>query len=383
MRGKHDLHPSYFGLCQLILLFALIHGGQPNARCNWIFFVAIFILYSYSVLFCASDSGGADFALITSLLHLIPTASDYILLRNHQPELRKIGQKKPSSEMTFAERFVWAVSLITTARGLGWAHEPKGQVIPPRPTASRRKFIASQFLWIIFYYIIFDTAGIHIQQNPCFKKGGPSLTAFGLWWRATGWAYIILLYSTMSGVHIMMSIVSVAIRLYEPGDWPHMFGSPLTAYTVRKCWGRVWHQTHRKTFTTHSNFLASALRLPKGTFTTYFKLFTSFFISGILHAGADYALHQNFTQGTSIQFFALQAVGITFEDAVIAIGCRLGYKQSKAFKLIGFIWVFAWFTFCLPIWLDPQVHAGTIDEPRVSLIRMLFEKSLARFSEIA
>lgn len=38
MRGKHDLNPIFFGLSQLILPFALIHGVQPNARGNWIFF---------------------------------------------------------------------------------------------------------------------------------------------------------------------------------------------------------------------------------------------------------------------------------------------------------------------------------------------------------
>ena len=130
---------------------------------------------------------------------------------------------------------------------------------------------------------------------------------------------------------------------------------------------RFWHQTHRKTFTSHSNFLASALHLPKGTFTTYFKFFTSFFISGLLHAVAEYAIHQHFSEGSSIRFFVLQAVAITFEDAVIAIASCLGYK-SKAFRLIGFIWVFTWFTFSLPIWLDPLAHAGTMDETgRVSL----------------
>jgi len=83
-------------------------------------------------------------------------------------------------------------------------------------------------------------------------------------------------------------------------------------------------------------------------------------------------LFQNFSEGTSIRFFLLQAAGITLEDAVIALGSRLGYKESNAFKLIGFAWVFAWFTFSMPIWLDPEVHAGLVDEGvKVGLIRLL------------
>ena len=135
---------------------------------------------------------------------------------------------------------------------------------------------------------------------------------------------------------------------------------------------RVWHQMLRRILTSHVNFIANVLHLPRGTFTTYFKLFATFFLSGLLHAIGDYILLQNFSQGTSIQFFLLQAVGITFEDAIIALASRLGYKESNAFKLIGFAWVFAWFPFSLPMWLDPQMHAGLIDERAdVGVIRLL------------
>jgi len=114
--------------------------------------------------------------------------------------------------------------------------------------------------------------------------------------------------------------------------------------------------------TSHANFLANVLHLPKGTFATYFKLFTAFFFSGLVHAVGDYMLFQNFSEGTSIQFFLLQATVITLEDAVIALASRLGYRESNAFKLIGFAWVFAWFTFSMPMSLDPQVKAGILEE---------------------
>ena len=142
MRGKHNFHSSFFSICYLILLFALIHGGQPNVRSNWIFFILIFILYNYTVFFCASATVTSDFTTIMSYLHLVPTASNYILLRNHQPELRQIGQKKATSEMSFTEHLMWAISLLTTTHGIGWAHEPTAH-IPRRPRASRKKFIAS------------------------------------------------------------------------------------------------------------------------------------------------------------------------------------------------------------------------------------------------
>ena len=103
------------------------------------------------------------------------------------------------------------------------------------------------------------------------------------------------------------------------------------------------------------------------------QLSTSLFISGLIHAAADYSLHQNFSEAQFIQLFVLQAAAITFEDALIAVASRLGYKESKGFKLIGFIWVFAWFACSTPMYFNHQVQAqGTVDKTNnFSLIRML------------
>jgi hypothetical protein len=239
MRGKYDLHPSLFILGQLLLLLALIHGCHPTARRhNWIFFIPISTLCIYSCFFCASDSATSDYPFIQVFINLIPTSTDYILLRHQQPELRKIGQKKPTAEMSFTERLAWASSLLSTSRGIGWAHEPTSH-IPPRPTASRGTFIVSQILWIIPRYILFDAALIHIRQNPCYRTGGPSLGAFGWEWRTTAWVFIVSIYCSMNNLYAALSIVAVATGLYEPRDWPSLFGSPLDAYTVRNCWGYV------------------------------------------------------------------------------------------------------------------------------------------------
>ena len=236
--GKPVRNPIFVPLFQLILLLALVHGGRRNARYNWIFFIPISILCIYSVFLCVPSGAFKDYGDIISILNVTLSASDYILLRNRQPELRKIGQKKATSDMTFKERLKWGASLLATPRGIGWPHEPTAQ-ISPRPTASRKKFIASQFLWIVFYSILSDIAFIPIRENPCFKIGGPSLATFGWWRRTVAWAAIYTIYSPISILYAICSIIFVATGVYEPRDWPHFFGSPLNAYTLRKCWGYV------------------------------------------------------------------------------------------------------------------------------------------------
>lgn len=120
------------------------------------------------------------------------------------------------------------------------------------------------------------------------------------------------------------------------------------------------------------NVLAETLKLPaKGILNTYFKLFGSFLISGLIHYGADYTLFHNWS-GISVQFFLLQAVAITCEDSVIFLAGRFGAnKRTITSTLVGYVWVISWFAFSLPIWLDPIIHAGVMEEAgilKVSLI---------------
>ena len=203
----------------------------------------------------------------------------------------------------------------------------------------------------------------------------------------------------MSAIYVVVSIVAVATGLYEPGDWPHIFGTPLDADTVRKCWGYVltiflllyppqqnlyscvWHQMFCRMFTSNSNFLARPFRLPP----------KRHIISNFTRSSLDSSTKPRTTTCTRISlkgrpsdFFVLQAVAITFEDALIAIASRLGYKESKTFKLIGFIWVFAWFAFTAPLYFDHQVRAqAKVDETNnFSLVRVLKSFCVAKFSQI-
>ena len=119
----------------------------------------------------------------------------------------------------------------------------------------------------------------------------------------------------------------------------------------------------RKLVTGHADFVAKQLRLPKSAFTTCFKLFVAFFVSGLIHHSAEYIIYQKWA-GHSTKFFLLQAVGIIFEDTVISLAARAGFssKPNLFYKFIGFVWVFAWFTYSLPMWLDDMIHAGLTDD---------------------
>jgi hypothetical protein len=126
--------------------------------------------------------------------------------------------------------------------------------------------------------------------------------------------------------------------------------------------------------TAHGRAAADIFRLSKSTFRTYFQLYVAFLVSGILHMAGDYMFLQNLT-GVSLQFFLLQAVAITFEDAIMGIFKRIGITTASPMtRAVGFCWVFAWFALSVPYWLEPVFHAGVFNatSPDVSFVQYLW-----------
>lgn len=80
----------------------------------------------------------------------------------------------------------------------------------------------------------------------------------------------------------------------------------------------------------------------------------------MIHAGGDYALLGNWSQGRALRFFMLQAVGITIETTVIGIAKWLNIHGS--WRIIGYVWVILWFTYTVPDWIDPLHRAGIASE---------------------
>jgi len=82
---------------------------------------------------------------------------------------------------------------------------------------------------------------------------------------------------------------------------------------------------------------------------------------------AEHVFFQNFPEGGTVQFFVLQAVCITFEDTVIGIASRLGYRQSNTFKLIGYLWHADVVGFPSVLWKDVSRGFQSCSIPQVLL----------------
>lgn len=111
------------------------------------------------------------------------------------------------------------------------------------------------------------------------------------------------------------------------------------------------------------DFLAQdILHLRRGSnASAYTKLYIAFAISAVTHMGGDYSLFQG-KKWMSWRFFMLQAVGITIEDAVIALDKRIGVsaRWPNFARRLGYVWVISFFVSCTPEWMGPPLETTPV-----------------------
>jgi len=134
---------------------------------------------------------------------------------------------------------------------------------------------------------------------------------------------------------------------------------------VRACY---WFDflEHVQFLTSHGKFLAQRVfHFPAGSnVSSYTQLYTAFLISGFVHSPPYNA--------GPLRFFITQAVGITFEDTVIALATRAGLGRSGRFhRLFGYVWVYCWFIYSMPSWMDCMTSLGTLESGGVKFSLVL------------
>ncbi|KAJ7682049.1 membrane bound O-acyl transferase family-domain-containing protein [Mycena polygramma] len=359
---------------------ALVVKPSPYRR---LLFLPLLLMSPY-LLSLSTLSPTLDYCLSNAWFTYLFAASDFILLTDVQRELRMVKPPQradePIENAPLSRRIAWATKLFTSARGLGWAHEPR-YANPPRPSPStpRGPFVRSQILQAVAVAALCELVNIFNMRNPAMYAGGPSLAAHGWLWRyLVVWAWCIPLVGLSVCNHTLSAAFSVGTGASGPEDWPPFLGSITLAWSVRNFWGRVWHQTMRRFLSAHGKFVAHrVLRLKPGSKASgYTQLYVAFLISGIMHYLPEYMALRHWGGG-ALRFFFLQAVAITFEECVQDAGRRLGLKAGWGWKAVGYFWVWSWFAYCLPGWQDPLLHEGVFEEVRYSAVVMLRRRAAA------
>ncbi|KAI6035006.1 membrane bound O-acyl transferase family-domain-containing protein [Pisolithus orientalis] len=305
----------------------------------------------------------------------------FSLLTRPLEEYRHESDKVPAYQLPFIQRYLWLTSI--SARGIGWSFKASHSIPVVEPQHRTRKaFIASRLRRIFIYYFLFEAALLYIRHNPVFTST-ISLTSQGyLLCCVNALVMPCRFYAGMMCIHSTAAIFAVAANIHEPQSWPPPFGNWGDAYTIRRFWGRTWHQNFRYTlimfgpnrwkerpWEDQSPSGGSSTQQPNrrdSWATSYHRLCNAFLCSALIHVCGDIVLQirirKNVTTspniiGLSLPFFLLQPVGVLIEDAAIGMGKRMGMKIGRWSKILGYTWVWVWLCWTLFLWVDGLKNA--------------------------
>ncbi|TDL26773.1 hypothetical protein BD410DRAFT_469200 [Rickenella mellea] len=357
------LKPLPVGLQAFIHVFIFFGVISRSRGMRAVIFLLILATSLFMILFTTTGKDSSDIVTWSLITSTLLQASD-VLLINNVDELRLVEQKTPTTDLSLVQRCKWVFRLLTSPRAIGWTHEPR-HAFPPHPPANQRRlgFIAKQLLSAFAYFVILDTVHTWIILSPVFQRKGVDLQSDGYPMRLVNTAlHAAHIWSYMSFGYTLASAAAVALRITEPSNWPAIYGRWSDAYTLRRFWGRTWHQVFRRVVSTHGDFVTyRILKLRKGTFLAdNIHRYTAFLVSGIIHAVGEYGMFRDefWEKSGAIRFFLLQATAICIEQE-ISKAFRL--KPTPWLRRLGFVWTFVWFVHTLPPWMNPQFRHGMAD----------------------
>lgn len=277
---------------------------------------------------------------------------------------------------TFLHRLGWVLDLVSNFRGVGWNHQvltlppPPPHVLstlrppfpqlslPPANPPSRASFVRSTLIAFPCLYLICDTCKYLTLHDPYFffYPAPPSSSPYpfpNFARRAISLAATyIALCSLFNASRLVPCILgpNTLGGYAEQFRYPTYFGSPAHIATkgLAGLWGDTWHQMFRLAFDSAGNFLAKPLgtgwerKTAKGSIL---RLFTAFFLSGLLHATASYTTIPRSHPRNAFLFFAVQPVGILAQRLASSYLRRRGWHNrlpvwSRRAGNVAF--VFAW-----------------------------------------
>ncbi|KAJ5602602.1 hypothetical protein N7537_005558 [Penicillium hordei] len=267
--------------------------------------------------------------------------------------------KNPASKLSPSDTYhctCTALRLVTSTRCIRTRWQIKGlhpssNDFISNGTNQRVRFLVRQVSIIAWQYLGIDFLYfgllLDMQNNKLhlYRPGadflGPRTTSEQLMARAVLLCiFLPLCQILLDALYRAVSVVAVATYLTRWEDWPPIFGSVQSAYTVRNFWRQVilkfWHQLIRWPLVTISKELRR--KVPKLPFLDgYVDMIIVFALSGILHSiGVAYSGTTENLSGIAL-YFTSSTVAIIMEDHAPALNVSQQWKIT-----LGFIWVLAW-----------------------------------------
>ncbi|KAH9939628.1 membrane bound O-acyl transferase family-domain-containing protein [Epithele typhae] len=265
---------------------------------------------------------------------------------------------------------VYNVLCITlNYRLIGWNTQVSNV---PTPIKDKSAFIFHRLYQLLLTMLVLDVAQSHLLANaPVYTAPDPPRPTLLI-----TWAFLLCSYSVIKLFYTVASLVAVTLGLSAPEDWPDLFGHWRDAYTLRRLWGRAWHQLLRRHFSAWGTAAVRTLGVRRGTWlSSQVQLHTAFAVSAAIHTFGDAMVGRRLV-GVSAPFFIANGLAIAVEDAVLALGrwlCRgeelkgeEGRPPPLALRVAGYVWATA----------AMSVLAGTLFVPAQFALEMVDKPTL-------
>ena len=150
----------------------------------------------------------------------------------------------------------------------------------------------------------------------------------------------------------------------------------------------TWHKYQQQKMVGPAGWVTyDLLRLSPTSITgRYAHLFTTFLISGIIHALTEIGQGDEFWRSRATQLFLTQAIGIVIEDLVQRIYRRqfVAKESSKrdvsvSARWIGYVWTMTFLVWSMPIVMYPLLAANNGEEKDKVVPFSVIERLLANF----
>ncbi|KAI9042921.1 wax synthase family protein [Aspergillus affinis] len=173
------------------------------------------------------------------------------------------------------------------------------------------------------------------------------------------------LLSSQGGCYHLFALISVVMKWSEPQEWPPFYGSLSEAYSLRRLWSRVWHQSNSHKFRAISRFLVrDVFSFQPGTLADrYAKIVMVFAASAVMHFLIDLSAGLSISTSGAAQFFCTQALGMMIEDLVVIVYFALRGDRpsrdrpaSRGERIIGFLWVGSFLVWSFPAYIYPMLY---------------------------
>lgn len=333
--------------------------------------LVIYYILSLSKSFSITAVPPLDFTFGVAIFAQAFIAFDGIVFTDVQNTLCRVGEKPGQiTSAPLAKRLVWGFDLLLSPRGVGWTHELPGLTKSPGSVTSGRA--APVLLWLSALQtsgavtVVVILMAVYAPDILLSYRDGATPLALNqsLYLKVMySPSNFVVMFMIVNTAYCILSLMTVEAGISKPTKYHQPFYGPLSStYTLQNFWGTFWQQASRRTLLTSTNFILQNIRVfPPHTSTRLpplarlLQLHTVFFLSGLLHAGAE-IIARGGGGSSALLFFVLQPWGIMIELAIkylVAGSIKKTEGPKLVYRLVGYIWVMFWFLVLVPIQVGP------------------------------